>query len=131
MGLAFLALAGCSGDLAGTTAVVSGPEVVRAEASAPARIGGLVHRPEGVATTGADGYPNVNVDTARRLGGRVRSPADQDRLEAELLALGAQQRAGADAHAPTSVIGELQDLGRRSKREAEALIESGAPPAKP
>jgi len=111
MGLTFAALAGCSGDLGeGVTASRSG-------ATAPA--------------TGADGYPNINVDTARRLGGRVRSPADQGRLEAELLALGAQQRAGADAHAPASVIGELQELGRRSKEDAETLIESGAPPAQP
>ncbi|MBV5265972.1 hypothetical protein [Pinisolibacter aquiterrae] len=83
------------------------------------------------AATGADGYPNINVDTARRLGGRTRSTADQDRLEAELLALGARQKAGADASAPASVIGELQDLGRRSKRDAEQLIESGATPSQP
>ncbi len=51
-----------------------------------------------------------------------------DRLEAELLALGARQKAGADTSAPGSVIQELQDLGRRSKRETEKAIESGTAP---
>ena len=81
-----------------------------------------------MAATGDDGYPNVNVDTARRLPVTARSAADQDRLEAELLALGARQRAGADGSAPSSVIGELQELGRRSKRDAETAIESGVAP---
>ena len=132
-----LALAACSSDLSGSTVeasrptVAARPGVAAAGTSDTVRSAGLVHAPETVAATGADGYPNINVDTARRLGGRTRSAEDQDRLEAELLALGAQQRAGADAHAPSSVIGELQELGRRSKRDAEMLIESGAVPAKP
>ncbi|NLH83230.1 MAG: hypothetical protein GX458_20685 [Phyllobacteriaceae bacterium] len=88
-----------------------------------------MHQPAPIAATGADGYPNINVDTAHRLGGPVRSAADQDRLQAELLALGARQRAGADTSAPASVIGELEDLGRRSKRDAESAIESGQPPS--
>ena len=129
MGLAFVSLAGCSSDLTGATVGASHPTVASAGASGSVHATSLVHAPETVAATGADGYPNINVDTARRLGGRTRTAADQDRLEAELLALGAQQRAGVDAHAPSSVIGELQELGRRSKRDAETLIESGAPPA--
>jgi hypothetical protein len=131
MGLAFLTLGGCSSDLGDGPVAVSGgarPGVVAAE---PARSSGLVQGAGGVAATGADGYPNINVDTARRLGGRTRTAEDQDRLEAELMALGAQQRAGADARAPASVIGELQELGRRSKRDAETLIESGAAPNRP
>lgn len=119
-------LTACSGN----DYVTSAPPAARtspvAAASAPATAS--IVQP---AATGADGYPNINVDTARRLGGRTRSTADQDRLEAELLALGARQKAGADASAPASVIGELQDLGRRSKRDAEQLIESGAAPTQP
>ena len=120
-------LAGCSG--ADTVVGVTGRPTIGAEPTRATAKASLVHAPATVAATGADGYPNINVDTARRLGGRTRSAADQDRLEAELLALGARQRAGADAGQPASVIGELQDLGRRSKRDAETLIESGAPPS--
>ena len=80
--------------------------------------------------TGSDGFPNVNVDTARPVGGQVRSAADQDRLEAELLALGARQRATHEASSG-SAIQELQDLGRRSKADAERQIESGALPKAP
>ena len=84
----------------------------------------------GAPMTGADGFPNVNVDTARPVGGQVRSAADQDRLEAELLALGARQRATHEASSGTA-IQELQDLGRRSKADAERQIESGALPKAP
>lgn len=122
-------LAGCSG--ADTVVGVTAPPTIGADPAKTPRKASLVHAPETVAATGADGYPNINVDTARRLGGRARSAADQDRLEAELLALGARQRAGADAGQPSSVIGELQDLGRRSRHDAETLIESGAPPSQP
>ncbi len=133
-------VAGCSsGDYVVGSSSVPAP-ATRAAAADPAAVqqvpGGapaLVHVPGntvvGVAgATGQDGYPNINVDTARRLGTPVRTAADQDKLEAELLALGARQRAGADASAPSSVIGELKDLGRRSKTDAEKLIESGAVP---
>lgn len=130
--LIFGLLSGCSGS---DTVVGVAPSASTATAATAANAGvtkaSLVHTPEPVAATGEDGYPNINVDTARRLGGRVRSAADQDRLEAELLALGARQRAGADAGAPASVIGELQELGRRSKQDAETLIESGASPKQP
>lgn len=118
--LALVLLTACSGN----DYVTSAPPIARSAATATAAT-------PAAAATGEDGYPNINVDTARRLDGRVRSSADQGRLEAELLALGARQRAGADASAPASVIGELQDLGRRSKRDAEEAIESGAPPSQP
>ncbi|MCE1236630.1 MAG: hypothetical protein LWW93_09760 [Hyphomicrobiales bacterium] len=124
--LAFALLTGCSS----VDTVVYTPHAATVE---PAAKSPLVHAPSEIAAapiaaTGVDGYPNVNVDTARRLPGTARSSADQDKLEAELLALGARQRAGTDGSAPSSVIGELQELGRRSKRDAETLIESGAAP---
>lgn len=120
------ALTGCSNvDVAAGTV----PTASKARADAGATKASLVHQPGAVAATGVDGYPNINVDTAHRLGGPVRSAADQDRLEAELLALGARQRAGSDGSAPASVINELEDLGRRSKRDAESAIESGQPPS--
>lgn len=128
MGLAFTLLAGCSSDLGDGVAVTSRSS---AKVSDPTISAGSGRAAGAVAVTGADGYPNINVDTARRLDGHVRSQEDQDRLEAELLAIGAQQRAGADAHAPASVIGELQELGRRSKRDAETAIESGEAPTRP
>ena len=126
--LAFALLTACAGNDVVTSARPA-PRTAPIAAAVPgsAPTSAMVHSPV-AAATGADGYPNINVDTARRLGGRVRSTQDQDRLEAELLALGARQRAGADASAPASVIGELQDLGRRAKRDAEILIESGATP---
>lgn len=135
-------VSGCSSSdyLVGSSAA-SAP-VTRSAIAEPAAVpqvpGGapttaLMHTPAGANAglanaTGQDGYPNINVDTARRLGTPVRTAADQDKLEAELLALGARQRAGADASAPASVIGELKDLGRRSKTDAEKVIESGAVP---
>ena len=121
--LAGVLLAGCSsGDYVVGSAPAPAPRPREAAAAMPVAAGTTAQ------TTGQDGYPNINVDTAQRIGGPARTTAEQDRLEAELLALGARQRAGADSSAPASVIGELQDLGRRSKKEAEQAIESGAVP---
>jgi hypothetical protein len=92
---------------------------------------GLGATPVAVAPTGADGYPNINVDTAAPSRSPARTAAERDRLEAELLALGARQQAGVDAAKPASVIEELQELGRRSKAETERLIQSGAVPETP
>lgn len=131
--LALVLLTACSGNDYVTGAPAASGDTTVTASSGRGTTSALVHVPAGAtaAATGADGYPNINVDTARRLGTQVRSSADQDRLEAELLALGARQKAGADVSAPASVIGELQDLGRRSKRDAEQLIESGVAPAQP
>ncbi len=96
----------------------------------PAPAGRAAATTFGAPVTGADGYPNINVDTARPLAGATRTTADQNRLEAELLALGARQRSTSDPTSP-SVIQELQDLGRRSKADAERQIESGAAPKTP
>ena len=85
----------------------------------------------GASATGADGYPNINVDTADPTRAPARSAQERDQLEADLMALGARQRSSADVTKPQSVVQELQELGRRSKAEAERQIESGAPPAKP
>lgn len=81
----------------------------------------------GAPITGSDGYPNINVDTARPVGGQVRSAGDQTKFEAELLAIGARQRTSSEATSG-SAIQELQELGRRSRAEAERQIESGALP---
>lgn len=113
--LALVFVTGCSGsDLASGIAPAPQPVAVVPAQGAPA--------------TGADGYPNINVDTAQKIPGTHRTAADMDRIEAELLALGARQKAGADVSAPTSVIQELKDLGRRTKSETEKAIESGAAP---
>lgn len=80
--------------------------------------------------TGADGYPNVNVDTAAPTPVPVRSAEERDRLEAELMALGERQRSTAGG-APQSVVQELQELGRRSKADALKQIESGKAPGQP
>jgi hypothetical protein len=130
-----LAVAGCSNsDYGGQTAEAPAGGPIQADSAspsvAPVIVGGgtiVVPAPH----TGADGYPNINVDTARPAGMPVRSAEERDRLEAELLALGARQRSSADVTRPQSVIRELQDLGRTSKAEAERQIVSGAPPAKP
>lgn len=83
--------------------------------------------PPAVAHTGADGYPNINVDTAAPTRAPVRSVEERERLEAELLALGERQRSSSGG-APQSVLQELQELGRRSKAEALRQIESGRAP---
>lgn len=94
------------------------PTVVRADLPPPS------------AHTGADGYPNINVDTARPTRTPVRSAEERDRLEAELMALGERQRTSVGG-APQSVVQELQDLGRRSKSDALKQIESGKTPDQP
>jgi hypothetical protein len=123
-GLAF-ALSGCSsGDY---VAPAPQAEVAIPTPSAPAQP--TVTRsdlPPPPAHTGADGYPNINVDTARPVQAPVRSAEERDRLEAELLALGERQRSSTGG-APQSVVQELQELGRRSKAEALRQIESGHP----
>lgn len=83
------------------------------------------------AHTGTDGYPNINVDTAGPLRTPVRTAEERDRLEAELMALGARQRSTAGDGGTRSVVQELEELGRRSKEEAARQIESGRPPAQP
>ena len=80
--------------------------------------------------TGADGYPNINVDTAAPGRSPVRTAEERDRLEAELMALGERQRSTSGG-TPQSVIQELQELGRRSKADAERQIESGKAPDQP
>ncbi|WP_333824898.1 hypothetical protein [Pinisolibacter sp.] len=82
------------------------------------------------AHTGADGYPNVNVDTASPTRAQVRTEEERDRLEAELMALGERQRSSAGG-TPQSVVQELKELGRRSKAEALQQIESGKAPGQP
>jgi hypothetical protein len=109
------------------------PVAVRTEPAAAVRV---VPQPDGlgasvVSVTGADGYPNINVDTAGRSKVPPRTAAERDRLEAELLALGERQHAGVDTSKPNSVIQELQELGRRSRAETEQLIQSGAVPETP
>lgn len=99
-------------------------------ASVPVVVSGSSVTTVGAPVTGADGYPNINVDTARRPTGPARSAADQDKLEAELMALGARNRSGGEGTS-ASAIQELQELGRRSKAEAEQQIESGTLPAAP
>lgn len=135
LGLALLTACSGGDHLAG---VVRHPEVETRRVSATAAPataevvlpqGGAVSA-YGAGPTGSDGYPNINVDTARRLGGPARSTAEQERLEAELLALGARQKSY-DAAVPSSAIGELKELARRSKSDAERLIESGAAPLDP
>lgn len=85
----------------------------------------------GVPTTSADGYPNINVDTARPVRGSIRTVEERGRLESELMALGERQRAGVDSGPSPSVVQELQELGRRSKADAERQIESGGAPTQP
>lgn len=131
-----LAVAGCSNsDYGATTGEASASASGRSETATPPGVpqvvvgGGTIVVP--APHTGADGYPNINVDTARPAGVPIHSAEERDRIEAELLALGARQRSSADGPKPQSVIQELQDLGRRSKAEAERQIESGAPPQQP
>ena len=118
-GAALLAvLSACSnGDYASTSQSSAASAGMR-PAAAPA------------AHTGADGYPNINVDTAAPGRSPVRSAEERDRLEAELMALGERQRSTSGG-TPQSVIQELQELGRRSKADAERQIESGKAPDQP
>jgi len=130
--LGFVLVAACSnsdyvGSVTPTVAATPAPAAVQTSAASVPPYGTPAF---GAPVTAADGYPNINVDTARRPTGPMRSAADQDKLEAELLALGARQRSSNEA-APGSVIQELQDLGRRSRAEAEQQIESGAAPKAP
>ncbi len=122
-------LAGCSsGDYATAAAPPAQPAV-----DAPPPPKPTVMRsdlPPPAAHTGADGYPNVNVDTASPGRTPVRSAEERDRLEAELMALGERQRSTAGG-TPQSVVQELQELGRRSKAEALKQIESGKVPDRP
>jgi hypothetical protein len=82
------------------------------------------------AHTGADGYPNINVDTASPTTGPTRTDEERDRLEAELMALGERQRSHTGG-SPHSVVQELKELGRRSKADALRQIESGKAPNDP
>ena len=109
------------------------PPAPQAEAIAPAPSGPAqptvtrTELPPPPGHTGADGYPNINVDTVQPTRAPVRSAEERDRLEAELLALGERQRSTSGG-APQSVVQELQELGRRSKAEALRQIESGRAP---
>jgi hypothetical protein len=123
-------LAGCSSSDLGYGSNDSGYRVPTAQPKAAVlQPNGLGATP--VPVTSADGYPNINVDTAAPSRSPARTAAERDKLEAELLALGARQQAGVDAAKPASVIEELQELGRRSKAETERLIQSGAVPETP
>jgi hypothetical protein len=128
VGLA-LVLAGCSsGDYAAAPVSTSAAApVVVAPAQPPTVMRSDLPPP---AHTGADGYPNVNVDTASPTSAQVRTVEERDRLEAELMALGERQRSSAGG-TPQSVVQELKELGRRSKAEALQLIESGKAPDQP
>lgn len=130
-------LAGCSSGDYGASSGDPGasPLVGKAEPATMAGVAPIALARDagrsGAPVTGADGYPNVNVDTANPLRTPARTAQERDVLEADLLALGARQRSSADVTKPQSVIQELQDLGRRSKADAEKQIESGAAPATP
>lgn len=132
--LGFVLVAACSNsDYAGSVSpsVATAPTSKTAPAKAVANgsVASYGTPAFGAPVTGADGYPNINVDTARRPTGLARSAAEQDKLEAELLALGARHRSTGENTA--SAIQELQELGRRSRAEAEQQIESGSIPTTP
>ena len=128
VGLA-LVLAGCSsGDYAAAPAPVSAAAPVVVEPSQSSTVMRTDLPPP--AHTGADGYPNVNVDTASPTSAQVRTVEERDRLEAELMALGERQRTSSGG-SPQSVVQELKELGRRSKAEALRQIESGKAPDQP
>ncbi len=130
-GLALAVSACSSSDYVAPPVPTAARPVAAPVASAPAQTPLVSHSAGyGAPITGSDGYPNINVDTARPIGGQVRSVAEQDRLEAELLALGARQRVSGEGSTP-SVMRDLQDLGRRARADAERQIESGAVPPNP
>lgn len=120
-------LAGCSSGDYGPAASAPPPPAPVKAAAAPAADATI----SGAPITAADGYPNINVDTARPLRTPTRTADERRRLEAELMALAARQNSSVDASKPASVIEELQELGRRSKADAERQIESGAAPIEP
>lgn len=112
-----LSLGACAGDDVGSMSASRAgtpaqPVVIRSDL------------PPAAAHTGADGYPNINVDTAVPVRAPVRTAEERGRIEAELMALGERQR-GSAGESPQSVVQELQELGRRSKAEALRRIESG------
>lgn len=123
-------LTGCSsGDYAASPPPRSAPAATApSQAAQPTVI--RADLPPPAPHTGADGYPNVNVDTASPTRTPIRSAEDRDRLEAELMALGERQRSNTGG-APQSVVQELQELGRRSKAETLKQIESGKAPDQP
>jgi hypothetical protein len=124
-----LVLAGCSsGDYAAAPEPVAVAAPVVVAPSQPSTVTRIDLPPP--AHTGADGYPNVNVDTASPTSARVRTEEERDRLEAELMALGERQRSSAGG-TPQSVVQELKELGRRSKADALRQIESGKAPDQP
>lgn len=128
VGLALM-LAGCSsGDYAVTPNPVAETAPVVVAPAQPSTVMRTDLPPP--AHTGADGYPNVNVDTASPTTAQVRTEEERDRLEAELMALGERQRSSAGG-TPQSVVQELKELGRRSKAEALQQIESGKAPGQP
>ena len=125
-----LLVAGCSSGDYGTAPAAPQREaapVVVAPSAPPTVLRSDLPPP---AHTGADGYPNINVDTAGRTSLPVRTAEERDRLEAELMALGERQRSTLGG-TPQSVVQELQELGRRSKAEALKQIESGRAPGEP
>ncbi len=126
-----LLLAGCSSsDIGASGGAPASQPVAVAPAAERAPTVMRSDLPPPAAHTGADGYPNINVDTASPTAAPVRTVEERDRLEAELMALGERQRSGAGG-SPQSVVQELQELGRRSKAEALKQIESGRPPNQP
>ena len=125
-----LVLAGCSsGDIGTSDAGPAPPPVVVAPTPAPTVQRSQLPPPAG--HTGADGYPNINVDTASPTAAPVRSVEERARIEAELMALGERQRSTGGGGPQQSVVQELQELGRRSRAEALKQIESGKAPGEP
>lgn len=122
-------LAACSSGDYGSAPVASAapaPVVATAPSAPPTTVTRTDLAPP-AAHTASDGYPNINVDTAAPSRAPVRSAAERDKLEAELMALGERQRSTVGG-APQSVIQEMQDLGRRSRADALKQIESGKAP---
>lgn len=105
-----LTLTACSSDIAGTgtTPVVS----PAARAAVPA--------------TTPDGYPNVNVDTARFETARPRDAEGQQKLEKALRAAGARAQSQGRGGKAKSAVGELEKL-RAQNRKAVDEIDRAAP----
>lgn len=79
-------------------------------------------RPASVATapvTSPDGYPNVSVDTARAARSRPRDAVEQQKLERDLMALGAHTRARGSRDKPESVLDELKDLAAKNRKSVD------------